>query len=324
MNDVQNRTLAQYQATANQVGIGQIYQVSCQAGVFQSLLSGQKTAGQLASECQLQLDPLCRLLECLRQLGAIEQYEEDFALAPATQLFMQHESDLGSYRWESLASVLRQGTAGEHGQISELRNRRMAVQWSAAAAALELVRVLGSGQWNPDKQVLDLGCGIGVWSLAIAHHDPSVQLTLADDAVTLSGARATASSIGLADQLTMLEGDYRELELPAESFDMVLITELLSLEAVESQRHLLQRVHRALKPAGELVVVDLFGGQPEGELALSILALEMGLASSQAGPCDPRQLQLLLEETGFGQPSYAHLDAPPYLYGAMVARQLPG
>ncbi len=321
MNDVQNRTLAQYQATTDQVGIGHIYQASCQLGVFTSLLDGQKTALQLADECQLQLDPLCRLLECLRQLGVIEQYEDDFALAPATQLFMQHESDLGSYRWDSLSSVLREGSAGEREAITGLRNRRMAGQWSATAAALELVGILGSGQETAEKQVLDLGCGIGVWSLAVAHHDPGIQLTLADDPVTLAGARATANSIGLADRLTMLEGDYREVELPAESFEMVLITELLSLEAEEGQRQLLQRAHRALKPSGELVVVDLFAGQPKGELTISILALEMGLASSEAGPCEPHQLQQLLGETGFEQPSFAHLEAPPYLYGTLVSKR---
>lgn len=320
MNDVQNRTLAQYQSTANQVAIGHIYQASCQLGLLESLQAGQKNITQLADTCQLQLDPLRRLLECLRQLGVIEQYEEDFALAPATQLFMQHENDLGSYRWEPLASVLREGAIGDQAEIAAFRNRRMAVQWATTAAALELVQVLGVEQQPRGGTLLDLGCGIGVWSMAIAHHDPSVQLTLADDPVTLAGARATATSIGLVDRITTLEGDYHEMELPAASFDMVLMTELLSLESVDGQRQLLARARQALKPTGELVLADLFGGQAEGELALSILSLEMGLASHDASPCDPHQLQQLLMEAGFEKPRYAHLQAPPRLYGAMVSR----
>ena len=320
MNDVQNRTLAQYQSTANQVATGHIYQASCQLGLLESLQTGQKNIAQLAETCQLQLDPLRRLLECLRLLGVIEQYEEDFALAPATQLFMQHEKDLGNYRWEPLASVLREGAIGDQAEITAFRNRRMAVQWATTAAALELVQVLGVEQQPRGGTLLDLGCGIGVWSMAIAHHDPSVQLTLADDPVTLAGARATATSIGLADRLTTLEGDYREVELPAASFDMVLMTELLSLESVDGQRQLLARARQALKPTGELVLADLFGGQPEGELTLSILSLEMGLASHDASPCDPHQLQQLVMETGFEKPRYAHLQAPPCLYGAMVSR----
>jgi SAM-dependent methyltransferase len=154
--------------------------------------------------------------------------------------------------------------------------------------------------------------------MAIAHHDPAVQLTLADDAVTLEGARAMATSIGLSERLTTIEGCYHELELPRASFDMVLMAELLSLEPVDGQRQLLQRASETLKPGGELVLVDLFAGQPEGDLALSILSLEMGLASSQAGPCDPRQLQQLLAEAGFEKITFAHLEAPPHLYGTMV------
>ena len=318
MNDVHNRTLGQYQATANQVAIGQIYRASCQAGLFEFLREGQKTARQLADGCQLHADTLNRLLECLTQLGVIERYEDDFALSPATQLFIQHENDLGSNRWNQLETVLRQGAGGEPEQIAQLRNSRMAAEWSATAAALELVRVLGVDQQPRAEQVLDLGSGIGVWSMAIAHHDPAVQLTLADDAVTLESARAMATSIGISERLTTIEGCYHELELPRASFDMVLMAELLSLEPADGQRQLFQRASETLKPGGELVLVDLFAGQPEGDLALSILSLEMGLASSQAGPCDPRQLQQLLAEAGFEKITFAHLEAPPHLYGTMV------
>ena len=136
-------------------------------------------------------------------------------------------------------------------------------------------------------------------------------------------ARELLEQVGLADRLTMLEGDYREMELPAATFDMILMTELLSLESVDGQRQLLERARLALKPGGEVVLVDLFPGQAEGELALSILSLEMGLASHEARPCDPHPLQQLLVETGFEKPSYAHLEAPPYLYGAMVCGRQP-
>ncbi len=47
----------------------------------------------------------------------------------------------------------------------------------------------------------------------------------------------------------------------------------------------------------------------------------MGLASHDASPCDPHQLQQLLMEAGFEKPHYAHLEAPPFLYGAMVSRR---
>jgi ubiquinone/menaquinone biosynthesis C-methylase UbiE len=319
MSDAHTRTIENYLAVADQTAIGEIYKSLREAGILPALADGQKTAQQLADACQLKLQPLERLLDCLVPLGIIERYDEWIALSQTARLLLQYEDDFGSYRWQKLDQVLREGVADPEQGLATLRNTRMARQWASTAAALELIHVLGPNQVPEGTRLLDLGCGVGVWSVAIAHKVADLHITLVDDEASLLGARGTAESIGLTDRLEVIEGDYRELELPAAGFDIVVASELFSLEPADGQQRLLERIHRCLKPGGYLVLIDVFPGQPQADPGLQLYALELALASSHAGPCDPLALQELLTQQGFVDPRYAHLEVAPYLYGMIVA-----
>ena len=96
MSDAHTRTIENYLAVADQTAIGEIYKSLREAGILPALADGQKTAQQLADACQLKLQPLERLLDCLVPLGIIERYDEWIARSQTARLLLQYEDDFGS------------------------------------------------------------------------------------------------------------------------------------------------------------------------------------------------------------------------------------
>ena len=80
-------------------------------------------------------------------------------------------------------------------------------------------------------------------------------------------------------------------------------------------------VHRHLKTGGEFVVVDIFPGQEEGDATRSILALEIALRTGTGGLHDPARFQHTLIMNGFDQIRFAHLPAPPHIWGLVLAQR---
>jgi SAM-dependent methyltransferase len=110
--------------------------------------------------------------------------------------------------------------------------------------------------------ILELMCGTG-----------RVLLPLAEAGFTLTGvdispamleiARANLTEAELLEQVTLLEGDIRDIPLPADSFALafVAVNSFMHLEEVRDQLAALANARRALTRRG-LLVLDLFNPDP--------------------------------------------------------------
>ncbi len=79
----------------------------------------------------------------------------------------------------------------------------------------------------PGARILDLGCGVGGSSIAMAQAYPNVEVVGVDlDEQSITEARASARSAGLHDRVTFRLDDAADLPLEA-SFDVVTIFEAL-------------------------------------------------------------------------------------------------
>lgn len=123
-----------------------------------------------------------------------------------------------------------------------------------------LVETLDLGQ---GARVLDLGCGPGLYSSALAGRGCAV--TGVDiSRHSLEHARRAAAEAGL--EITYLETDYRALE-DRSGFDAAIIVYLdFGVLSEGDRREVLRRARRALKPRGRLAfdVVTTAAGRPEG------------------------------------------------------------
>lgn len=110
--------------------------------------------------------------------------------------------------------------------------------------------------------ILELMCGTGrlLAPLAEAGH----QITGVDvSPAMLAIAAERVAEAGLAERIRLIEGDVRDVPLPAGQFALafVAVNSFMHLEAVRDQLACLSNVRRALAPRG-LVVIDLFNPDP--------------------------------------------------------------
>src|SRR5690606_12132176 len=96
-------------------------------------------------------------------------------------------------------------------------------------------------------RILDVGAGSAIWSLAFAIRDPAATITAVDRQAVLEVTRANADMAGVGNRMTTLAGDWRDVSLPCEAFDLILLANLCHLEPGDAVAELIQRVRPALR-----------------------------------------------------------------------------
>jgi ubiquinone/menaquinone biosynthesis C-methylase UbiE len=162
---------------------------------------------------------------------------------------------------ESTASLRLRALSTILGQQRLVRPRRTSAWDRRSQTGLEKVTaaVLAAASVRPGDQVLDVGCGAGQLSLALAELGGRV---LAVDASQLMIDRLKASAdpralIGLECLATPIE----RLSLPAESVDLIVTSYALHYLRDADKARLVAAAFRWLRPGGAIVVADMMFGR---------------------------------------------------------------
>lgn len=117
---------------------------------------------------------------------------------------------------------------------------------------------------HEDATVLDLGCGSGLMLLGAATRAPrgtstGIDLWRTVDQAGSSRERCLANAriLGVADRVTLIDGDMSELPLPDGSVDVVLAC--VAIHNLRGRARRAQTIHeaaRVLRPGGRLGVID--------------------------------------------------------------------
>jgi cyclopropane-fatty-acyl-phospholipid synthase len=104
---------------------------------------------------------------------------------------------------------------------------------------------------QPGMRVVDIGCGYGALAIRLAkiHGCEVVGISLSPE--QLGEARARAVAEGVADRVTFLEQDYRQLE---GTFDRVVSVGMMEHVGVANYETFFQTIRRLLKPKGFALV----------------------------------------------------------------------
>ena len=112
-------------------------------------------------------------------------------------------------------------------------------------------------------QVLDLACGTGDFSIAIAKALNSGHVTGVDlSEGMLAVMREKVDKVGLSETISIEEGDGENLRFPDNTFDRVTIA--FGIRNFEDRPKGLKEMLRVLKPGGRLVILEL--SRPENKV----------------------------------------------------------
>ncbi|WDZ94771.1 methyltransferase domain-containing protein [Herbaspirillum sp. WKF16] len=146
----------------------------------------------------------------------------------------------------------------------------------------------------PEARVLDLGCGGGHASFAVA---PVAQKVIAYDlSAQMLDVVATAAAERGLDNLAVRQGSADKLEFPDASFDLVCTR--FSVHHWRNLPQALREVRRVLKPGGRFVVIDT--AAPADVLADTyVQAIELLRDTSHVRNISLNSWRKLLRQAGF-------------------------
>jgi len=280
-----------------------------ECGLLQEIAVSPRTAAEYAQQLKLDAHTTECVLELLAASGILEKDEDRYqitsdsevaAIINAKWLLMLHEQFLQTAR------LLRTGE--RRAPMSAADEQRVST-YTALAADLgklyaDLAAFLAGRIDRQPERILDVGCGSGVWSLAIAARCARSRVVGLDLPEVLEAFTSLAQKMCLSDRIETLPGDMHKTELAPESFDLVVIANVLRLESAERASRLLRRLGEALRPGGRLLVIDsLAAGTPAKDLERTAYALHLALRSDIGRVHSMAQIRQWISAAGLLNPT---------------------
>jgi tRNA (cmo5U34)-methyltransferase len=127
-----------------------------------------------------------------------------------------------------------------------------------APLAMELVARAAAATTPHARQLLDVGCGAGNYTLKLLQYVPNLDATLIDLSVPMLEKAKERVGQATRGKVDTHQADMREIEFPEGSFDVILASAVLHhLRTDEEWRHVFSAFYRWLRPGGSLWIFDL-------------------------------------------------------------------
>lgn len=108
------------------------------------------------------------------------------------------------------------------------------------------------------KDLLDIGCGAGNYSLALLQRLPELNVTFMDLSRPMLDRADQRLAVATQGQRTAIQGDIRDVELPGAAFDIAVAAAVLHhLRTPDEWDAVFAKIFRSLRPGGSFWIADL-------------------------------------------------------------------
>ncbi len=286
--------------------------------LFTHIDEGRRTVLELAQAIGGAERGVRILLNALTAIGMLTKQEDRYALTETARVYLSRKGPryMGAVvlhmreierNWMELTGVVRTGRPPVDVEGEQDRGEFFArfveglyglnVE-AAETAAREMLKHVPRG--GPVR-VLDVGAGSGVWGFAFARLDPNVQVTVADWPSVVDGVtKRIAEREGISARVNYLPGSLRETDFGEARYDVVTVGHVCHSEGERHSRELLAKVRRALKPGGQLLIVDWPADEQRAEATFPLLfAVNMLVHTEEGDTFTVAQYRQWLDEAGF-------------------------
>lgn len=277
--------------------------------LFTVLEGGGMSAERLARETGCLPRLLEALLDACVAMGLLRREGEHYRnthlssahLVEGRPLYVGHILEIQARavpRWAQLLHLVTTGETPEgQGELGEqhpvftraMNDLGMVNEASALAAAVDL---------SGSASLVDLGCGSGLYSIALCRRFPRLTATLIDRESVLPTTIEMVSSSGLADRIRTRDGDI-ETDPIGDGVDAVLLSDSFYYDAVTAKR-ILRAVLSALNDDGTVIIRGYYPDPGASEpLFGAIFRLNLLLFDPDRTPPSLTDITGWLDEVGF-------------------------
>jgi precorrin-6B methylase 2 len=180
--------------------------------------------------------------------------------------------------WGGLASALTSGRRpATQKPFASDRNKAARLLHSLDLDAREIAfHLIEKLSLSHSRTLLDIGGGLGAFSIAFCRRYPRLRATLVEHPHILPLARLSVAEAGMARRVRVIGADFLRDALP-QGFDTIFLSNVLHAHSNAEDQALLLKLQRCLNPSGQLIVRDVFMSPqrtaPEWGALFSVLLL---------------------------------------------------
>ena len=262
--------------------------------VFDRLVSGPRTAAELAAEAGCDAHGMTLLVDALVACRYLEPAGNRYRNSPLGEWLVSHgPQTLANFvrfnydQWEWIGHLEEFIQSGRGRNIHERlhgpewRTYLLGLEDLARLSAPALVAKLKLGP--TPRSLLDLGGGHGYYSIALCRRHPALRATVVDLEAAAAVGRERVTEAGLSERIEFRPGNLKDTPF-GENHDAALVFNLLHHLDEPTCRATLHRLHDALAPAGKLAVWETFReerSRRHRDQLGSLMALFFGVASGR-------------------------------------------
>jgi len=261
------------------------------------------------------------LLDALCFVGLLTKQHAEYRLSPTAEAFLVKgkpsyygDAMLGDYAWDArgqLSKLLRTGKPILPAAYSDA----FEPAWAGAAASnlADWQRQVegANGFWEKGGisadnlkglRVLDVACGSGVQSFALAKRHASIRVTAIDQPMVLPYVKQIAEAMGVAGQVTLQAGDALNLDLRAESSDVILFGNITGYLSPEQNIGMFRKAYEGLAPNGRIVITaPISDDDHKGPGQVPMAGIDLLLFSPEGDIYTFAEYRGMLETAGFSE-----------------------
>ncbi|HZD92908.1 MAG TPA: class I SAM-dependent methyltransferase, partial [Candidatus Sulfotelmatobacter sp.] len=287
-------------------------------GLFTAIARGSHTPAEIGKACSAAERGIRILADAMVVMGFLRKDENSYHLTQDSAVFLDsrspaylggavkflmHPIQMGNF--ETLSQAVRQGgcAMGEGSLAPEdpiwvdFARGMTPLMMPAAQAIAQLLQPTLSAR--PSPKVLDIAAGHGVFGVTVAQAVPSVQIYALDWANVLQVAQELAKRVGVADRYHLLPGSAFDVDYGS-GYDAVLLTNFLHHFPPADNEALLKKVHTALNPGGQVIILEFVPNEDRVSPPLpALFSLTMLSSTPQGDAYTFAELEKMCQRAGF-------------------------
>jgi SAM-dependent methyltransferase len=239
-----------------------------QLGIFEALRGGRLPAPAVAAACGSDPYATQKLLDALVSSGYLIFRSSAYGLTPTSRKWLLKDSPTSLYDvilFESLewSWLARMDEFIQSGRPLDFHTTMTSAEWRLYQRGMRALAGISAGEVSRRmplprraRAMLDIGGSHGYYAVAICRRRRGLRATILDLPQAIEHAAPLLARERMGDRVVHRAGDALTDDLGTAAYDLVLISQLVHHFDDATNRELVRRAARALRPGGYLVIME--------------------------------------------------------------------